>query len=53
MSSEFSILIYRQVGSVSGNTDILIAGDKAGSKLDKAKSLGVQIWNEEDWISIL
>jgi DNA ligase (NAD+) len=53
MSSEFSILIYRQVESVSGNTDILIAGDKAGSKMDKAKSLGVQIWDEGQWMAII
>lgn len=34
-------------GSISKNTDILIAGQKAGSKLKKAESLGVKVWNEE------
>ncbi len=34
-------------GSISKNTDILIAGQKAGSKLKKAESLGVTVWNEE------
>ncbi|WP_202816237.1 BRCT domain-containing protein [Vibrio bivalvicida] len=34
-------------GSVSKNTDFLIAGEKAGSKLAKATSLGVDIWDED------
>ena len=33
-------------GSVSKNTDLVIAGEKAGSKLAKAESLGVEVWNE-------
>lgn len=40
-------------GSISSKTDALIAGEKAGSKLDKAKNAGVMIMNEEDIITLL
>jgi DNA ligase (NAD+) len=36
----------RVTGSVSKSTDFLLAGEEAGSKLDKAKSLGVTIIDE-------
>lgn len=49
---EAAQLIERHGGKVSGSvskkTDYLLAGEKAGSKLDKAQSLGVQVidWDE-------
>ncbi|MBT61477.1 MAG: hypothetical protein CMA63_08015 [Euryarchaeota archaeon] len=38
----------KTVGSVSSQLSVLLAGEKAGSKLAKAQSLGVAIWNEQD-----
>ena len=40
-------------GSVSKNTDVVIAGDKAGSKLKKAKELGVEVWDEKQLAAAL
>lgn len=39
----------RTSGSVSKKTDYVLAGNEAGSKLDKAKKLGVKILTEEDF----
>lgn len=40
-------------GSVSGKTSYVIAGEAAGSKYDKAVSLGVPILSEEDFLRLL
>lgn len=39
--------------SVSKNTDFVVAGEKAGSKLSKAESLGVKILDEQSFIKLL
>ncbi|EGQ2781720.1 NAD-dependent DNA ligase LigA [Staphylococcus pseudintermedius] len=36
--------------SVTKSTDLVIAGEDAGSKLTKAQSLGTMIWTEQDFI---
>ncbi len=40
-------------GSVSKKTDYVIAGEDAGSKLTKAKELGVTILSEQEWIDLI
>jgi DNA ligase (NAD+) len=39
-------------GSVSSKTDFVLAGEEAGSKLDKAKELGVKILTEKEFRQI-
>ncbi len=39
----------RAASSISKKTDYLVAGEKAGSKLEKAQQLGVQILSEDDF----
>lgn len=40
----------KTTSSVTKNTDLVIAGEDAGSKLTKAEKLGTEIWSEADFI---
>ena len=54
---EASALIKQNGGKVSGSvskkTSYVVAGDEAGSKLTKAKDLGVKIIDENGLISLI
>ncbi|WP_415856664.1 NAD-dependent DNA ligase LigA [Sinomonas sp. G460-2] len=43
----------KSAGSVSKNTDYVVAGDNAGTKLDKAESLGIPVLDEDGFRALL
>jgi DNA ligase (NAD+) len=44
---------HKVAGAVSTNTDFVVAGEAAGAKLDKARSLGVPVIDEKQLLELL
>ncbi|MCG9746890.1 NAD-dependent DNA ligase LigA [Shewanella sp. Isolate8] len=51
--AKLQVLGAKVAGSVSKNTDCLVAGEAAGSKLTKAQELGVKVIDEAELLAIL
>jgi DNA ligase (NAD+) len=53
LSEKLEAMGAKVSGSVSKKTDLVIAGEAAGSKLAKAESLGVEVWDEAKLLDVL
>jgi DNA ligase (NAD+) len=53
IKAELQSLGAKVTGSVSGNTSFVLAGSDAGSKLEKARSLGIQVLSESELTALV
>jgi DNA ligase (NAD+) len=53
LTERLEALGARVTGSVSPKTDLVIAGEKAGSKRAKAEELDIEVWDESKLLNAL